>query len=391
VAAEGSAESHRWVFGVGITDVGAKRAVVRSVSEPSRLDLRVPFLTLLKIALFSLLVVCTIRLWPYILLFLISVLIAVALEPVVACLQRHRVRRGLAVGAIATLIVALLGVFFVLLLPQIGSEMSGVGRDLGRMRASFIARIPRGFESVKSLLTGGGGKGSPQQWLHYSLLFGKYTIEAVVGALFTLVVSMYLLLEGKTMYAWLVSFVPPARRDRVAQTAEEVSAVIRAYMRGQLLTSAICAAFVFTVLLILRVPAALFLAIAAGVFDIIPVIGTMLLILAPALVAATVSTTKAMIVVALLLLYHLAENYFIVPRVYGSQMRMSTLTVLLVITVGGALQGIIGMVLILPLAAAYPVIERIWLRRYVGSYAVDDHQRLENDESERVADDIART
>jgi predicted PurR-regulated permease PerM len=361
------------------------------VSEPSPLDLRVPFLTLLKIALFILLVVCTIRLWPYLLLFLISVLIAVALEPVVAFLQRHRVRRGLAVGAIATLIVALLGVFFVLLLPQIGSEMSDVGRDLGRMRASFVARIPPGFESVKALLTGGGGKGSQQQWLHYSLLFGKYTVEAVVGALFTLVVSMYLLLEGKTMYAWLVSFVPPARRDRVAQTAEEVSAVIRAYMRGQLLTSAICAAFVFTVLLILRVPAALFLAIAAGVFDIIPVIGTMLLILAPALVAATVSTTKAMIVVALLLLYHLAENYFIVPRVYGSQMRMSTLTVLLVITVGGALQGIIGMVLILPLAAAYPVIERIWLRRYVGSYAVDDHQRLENDESERVADDIVRT
>ena len=193
------------------------------------------------------------------------------------------------------------------------------------------------------------------------------------------------------MYAWLVSFVPPARRDRVAQTAEEVSAVIRAYMRGQLLTSAICAGFVFALLLIVGVPAALFLAIAAGVFDIIPVIGTMLLILAPALVAATVSPAKAMIVVALLLLYHLAENYFIVPRVYGSQMRMSTLTVLLAITVGGALQGIIGMVLILPLAAAYPVIERIWLRRYVGSYAVDDHQRLENDESERVADDIVRT
>ena len=353
-----------------------------------------PFTTLLKIALFFLLVVCVIRLWPFIVMFIIAVLLAITLEPLVQWMTRHRMRRTFGVTLVAFGLIVAFALFFGVLLPQVGQEMGDFTKNIDKARAEIVQRIPpslaflrHALEQPQSLAP----KQPVQKWLHTSLLFGKYALEGIVALVFTLVVAIYLLLEGKAFYAWLVSFVPRAQRDRVAQTAEEVSAVVLAYMRGQLITSALCAAYVLVLLLVMRVPAALFLAVAAGIFDIIPVVGTILLILAPTLVAMTVSPLRGVIVLAALILYHFIENYVIIPRVYGKQMRLSTLTVLLAITVGGALQGIVGMVLILPLVAAYPIIERMWLRPLVGSETVADHQRLEHDESGKAAQEIART
>jgi predicted PurR-regulated permease PerM len=58
-------------------------------------------------------------------------------------------------------------------------------------------------------------------------------------------------------------------------------------------------------------------------------------------------------------------------------MRVSTLTVLLAITIGATLQGPIGAVLALPIAAAYPIIERIWLREHLPSDTVERHEELD--------------
>ncbi len=59
---------------------------------------------------------------------------------------------------------------------------------------------------------------------------------------------------------------------------------------------------------------------------------------------------------------------------------MSTLTVLLAIAIGGTLQGVIGAVLALPIAAAYPIVERIWLREHLPADTVPRHEELEKTE-----------
>ena len=64
------------------------------------------------------------------------------------------------------------------------------------------------------------------------------------------------------------------------------------------------------------------------------------------------------------------------PRIYGSKLRLSTLSVLLALMVGVTLQGIIGAILILPLVAIYPIIERIWLVGYLQSRVLTDHTAL---------------
>jgi predicted PurR-regulated permease PerM len=84
-------------------------------------------------------------------------------------------------------------------------------------------------------------------------------------------------------------------------------------------------------------------------------------------------------VIAVYIAYHLMESYVIAPRVYGGQLRLSNLAVLLAFVVGAELAGAVGAVLALPAAAMYPVIEEIWLGKYLGRDAVEAHKRLEKE------------
>jgi hypothetical protein len=58
-------------------------------------------------------------------------------------------------------------------------------------------------------------------------------------------------------------------------------------------------------------------------------------------------------------LYHAVETYFITPAVYGSRLRLSLVAVLLAFTAGAELGGIVGAPIALPLAAIYPIVERV--------------------------------
>src|SRR5438270_590131 len=81
------------------------------------------------------------------------------------------------------------------------------------------------------------------------------------------VLTMYLLLEGRRTRDWLVAFVPHDKRSRMERTLAESQEAMFAYVAGNIATSVFAFVFVFVVLSILKVPAALLLAIVAGVCD----------------------------------------------------------------------------------------------------------------------------
>jgi predicted PurR-regulated permease PerM len=91
--------------------------------------------------------------------------------------------------------------------------------------------------------------------------------------------------------------------------------------------------------------------------------------------AATESGTLALAMIPIYLSYDVIENYLIAPRVYGSRLRLSKLAVLLAFAVGAQLAGVVGALLALPLAALYPTIEKLWLRRSLGDDVVEAHRR----------------
>jgi predicted PurR-regulated permease PerM len=121
---------------------------------------------------------------------------------------------------------------------------------------------------------------------------------------------------------------------------------------------------------------ALLLAVLAGIFDVLPMIGIFLALAPAVLMGLTVSPQTALIIVVAYVGYHLLEDYFIVPKVYGKKLQLSTLAVLLAFTAGGMLAGVVGAVATLPLVAAYPALERLWLSRTLEPEVVEEHARL---------------
>jgi predicted PurR-regulated permease PerM len=144
------------------------------------------------------------------------------------------------------------------------------------------------------------------------------------------------------------------------------------------ITSALCGGYAFVVLLSLGVPNAALLAILAAIFDVLPLIGFFLFAIPAVALAFTVSPGTAALVALFYAAYHIFENYFIVPKVYGDALRLSTLTVLVSCLAAGMLAGVIGVIIILPVVASYPVVERIWLRPYLEAETVPTHAQIDD-------------
>ena len=264
--------------------------------------------------------------------------------------------RSLGVVVVAAFVVGLLVMFFVFLLPPLTTQMTHLAQELPDLRARvssgsrpsippsrpgpravrvvFLVQAGRHAGAIVRLgaerrLGRGDGRDRPGR-------------DAVPAA------------RRQSLYAWLLAFVPRTHREKLATTMDEVSDVVHAYVGGQLLAAVLFAVFTAALLTILGVPAAVPLAVIAGVCDIIPVLGILLAIVPAVLLALVVSPGTAAVVLVAYLAYHLFETYYLLPRIYGSKLRISTLSVLLALIVGGRLQGIIGAVLVLPVVAAYP-------------------------------------
>ena len=109
---------------------GERCAIRNSVAEP--VDLRIPFTTLLKVALTLLLCVCVIKLWPVILMIIVAILLAVMFDPLVVFGERHRVRRGFGVIAIALVLLGLIVLFFAVLVPRMTNQIGDITKQLPR-------------------------------------------------------------------------------------------------------------------------------------------------------------------------------------------------------------------------------------------------------------------
>jgi predicted PurR-regulated permease PerM len=226
------------------------------------------------------------------------------------------------------------------------------------------------------------------------LAWGRAAVVGLTGGALLFVLVLYLLLDGKSVYAWLLAYVPREHRKKMAETIPEVSEVVVAYVQGQILTSLLYGLFAFAVLTALRVPASVPLALLAAAGDVVPVLGFLVSAGPAALLALTVSPLTAGVVITLYSLYHLLENYVIIPRVYGKRLRLSGLAVLAALIIGGSLFGIPGVLLVLPVVAAYPIVERVWLQDSLSDEVLKDHSALEaaalNGKSDRVVEKVLR-
>jgi predicted PurR-regulated permease PerM len=315
------------------------------------------------------------QLWQLVTLIVVSIVLAVAVEPVVAWLERRRVHRSAAaVGVVLVLAFLIVGFFLIT-----GSSLIGqahlLGSRLEETNRWVIGHLPPFVAQV--VKTDHVTSPDASVLASYVVSAGRLVTGAIVLGALALILTIYFLVEGRTTYEWMVAYVPREKRDRVHITAREARKATLAYVVGNAATSAFATTFTLIWLSVLHVPAALLLALLAGVFDFVPVLGFICSSVPAVLLALTVSPVVALAVLAIYASYHVIENYYIGPKIYGDRLRLSNLAVILAFAVGAELGGIVGALLALPVAGMYSVVERVWLKEYLARDAVETHRRIE--------------
>lgn len=344
--------------------------------------IHVPWSTLLKIAAG----VAAVWLWHelawVIMLVLVAIIIAVGLWPVIQALERRGWSRGVAAWLSVIVIVGTLGFFLYLTWSSLASQAHTLGDRLTALEGTVMNDVP---QPVRQLLQRSGSGTETSMLTPILLAIGRGLLSALTAFGLAWVLVVYLLTEAEETYRWVRGFVPREHRARFDRTAREARDVASGFVAGNVVTSVCAGIYFFTWLTILGVPAALLLALLAFAGDFIPVIGFFLSCVPAIAMGALQSGTVALALVPIYLAYHVIENYLISPRVYGDRLRLSNVAVLLAFAVGAELGGVLGAVLALPLAAIYPTVERLWLRKAFGEDVIEEHEAAAEDSWRRPA------
>ena len=309
-----------------------------------------------------------VMLWQWLLIALVAVFLAIALESPVGWLTRHVMRRRFAAPLVMLLLLSALGGFIALSGASLPEQARTVGESLMTFRTRLVQRTPDELRGWMSSL----------QTSSFSVTaLGRAIAGGLAGLGVALVLAVYFLIDGRRTYLWLTAFVPAPARARVHETAIEARDVAAAYVRGNLITSAMATVATLVFLLALQVPAALFLALIAGVCNLLPVVGILISAAPAVLLGLTVSTGTGVAVAAFFAIYNIIENYYIQPKVYGREMQLSDIAVIIAFLIGAELGGVLGALVALPIAAIYPVVERVWLRDSRRADLPETHARIE--------------
>jgi len=341
-----------------------------------RLSLDVPWVTLFKILAAIALVWVWRELMWVVMLGLVAVIIAVALDPAVRLLERRGWSRSLLSWVLVALIVGSLLGFLVVTWSSLAGQAQDLGARMSDVERAFEQRAPKVVvDAIRRSPAPDASVLGP-----YVLSIGRSALAAIGAFLLAWVLVVYLLIEAEPTYRWTRGLVPERFRTRFDRTAREAAEAARGYVIGNTVTSVCAAVYTYAWLVGLHVPAALLLALLAFVADFIPVVGFFLACPPAIAMAATVSPATAMAIVPIYIGYHAIENYVIAPRIYGDRLRLTNLAVLLAFAMGAELAGVVGALVALPVAAVYPTVERLWLRDTFGEDVIEEHQAIAADE-----------
>jgi len=294
-----------------------------------------------------------VKLWPVFLALVVALLIVGTMSPAVSWMESRRVKRGLAIAVVFTLLFIVTTLVLMLTIPTLLSQASALVEQEPAFRAriadyldrsNLTAPLANWLRNVKydaSLISLSGT----------AFAFSMRILETTAYLASAVFLALYIMIDRDRLRGGLFAVVPRSHHIRLARVMMNLETIVGSYIRGQLITCLLIAVFSFVLLSACGVQHAMALAVFAGVADVLPYIGALLSI-GPMVIA---SLARGPVVVAVVLLIMLAyeefESRVLVPRIYGKAMRLPSSVVLFSLLAGGVLMGISGALLALPVAA----------------------------------------
>jgi predicted PurR-regulated permease PerM len=310
---------------------------------------------------------------------LISLFLALALNPAVEALQKRGLnRRGASVAAIYVFALVVVAGITALLVPPVVRQLGeladaapGYAKDLthGRGPLGFLETKYHLTEHVRDALKTGGSGGGLSSGAGTALSVTRGIATGLAGVITIIFMTLFMLLEGPSWTERFYGVVPAERQGRWRAVGRDIYHTIGGYISGNLLLSVIAGFSATIVLLVFGVPFALALGLVVAVLDLIPLAGATLAAVVVSIVAFLHATTAGIAVVIFFVIYQQLENHVLQPIVYGRTVELSPLAVLISILIGAEIAGILGALGAIPIAGSLQVILRDWLAHRPGRAA----------------------
>ncbi len=321
--------------------------------------------------------------------FVVGLLLVYLLDIPVRWLARRGLRRPFAILVVYVATLLIFIEFMALTLTPLANEILRFIDDFPKLAESLNARlqdltelysrleIPVAIrEWIDSVIAGvGQGGGEPTTGIDLSFLLPLVTgAGSLIGAIFGYIILpvwiFYLLKDRVSLAASFDRALPATWRFDTLVVLRSVERVLSQWVRAQFVLGLTVAVFTFVGLLILSRFVdpifgryALLLSVIAGVLELLPIIGPIIAAVPAVLLAATVGPEATIAALILYTLVQQVENNFLVPKIQGDAVELHPAAVMFAIIIGGALGGLVGAILALPVAAAGRDVVRYLFRR----------------------------
>lgn len=296
----------------------------------------------------------------------IALILACAFAPVMGWMRRRGVPPLLATLITLFTITALLtgvGWLIVWAVRDQWDDLSAQAVDGGQAVISWVQTLP--FAPSQDQL---------DQWLAAvtdfvtSSQFGSGALRGVsavanfvTGFVLMVTILFFFLKDGPQMWEFLLRPFRGSHYSRARRIGDKTVGVLGSYMRGTATVALVDAVGILIGLLILGVPLAIPLAVLTFLLAFIPIVGATVAGIIAALVALVANGwVNALLVVGVVVLVNQLEGNFLQPFLMGRSMKLHAFVILVALTIGTVLGGIVGAVLAVPIAAAAWGAVQVW-------------------------------
>ena len=319
---------------------------------------------------------------------LIGLAIAYICNPIFRAFERklffgvrpHKLRRVLSLIVTYLILVLVLAALIMLIVPQlIGSildffnsyesylrnVLSSVNELINYANTNFSTQIaPLVYEdinrSIADFIEGLDLQSILQDILTYSNIASVLSavgnaLLLLIDILFGVFISLYLLASKERCYAQVMRLRSAFFNDKVNEHITGICTIadrsFGGFFRGKLLDSTIVGILVYAIISVMQVPYALLIAVIVGITDIVPIIGPFIGVIPSAVIILLTDPIKVIPFLLCILIVQQIDGNIIAPKILGENTGVSSLCVMIAITVMGALWGLAGMILGVPLFA----------------------------------------
>ena len=297
------------------------------------------------------------------LMIFVSVLSVAVLSPVATAMERRlRWSRALCATVLVLGIVVALGVVLLVLAQAVSDAVRGFSHDLPQI----VNDVRHGY--VGDFINGGSGSLDTLKEHATDITRGVATVSGGVAdvgvsafgavTLFFSVIFLTLfgLIEEPRVRVWIGGLMYRDKRERYLDVTDRIIHVTSRYMLGNLAISVICGTVYGVTAVILDLPYPLALALIAGFLDLIPTVGATIAGAIIGVIALSVSVEALVAFAIVMAVYQQIENYVLQPTIIGRAARVSGFTVLASVLAFGALFGLIGAIIGVPIAAGLQIL-----------------------------------